>query len=143
MLQMPVHGTRTIVQTLEPPALNVTKSGQVRVDMTDGRSLVDVIRDDWRRQECERECEQETVARGDGGKSAVASLPIVPDDYVKPPRQAIAWTRVSVEWEGVTIDRYVLRHSDRLEIPVLHVRRKDAAAHAEARRVVARTARSY
>ena len=27
--------------------------------------------------------------------------------------------RERVEWEGVTIDRYVLRHSDRLEIPVL------------------------
>ncbi len=63
------------------------------------------------------------------GKSAVASLPIVPDDDAKPPRQAIAWTRLSSsEWEGATIDRYVLRHSDRLEIPVLHVRRTDALA---------------
>jgi hypothetical protein len=71
------------------------------------------------------------------GKSAVASLRIVPDDDAKPPRQAIAWTRVSSsEWEGATIDRYVLRHSDRLEIPLLHVRRKDAAAGGKAGRVV-------
>ena len=60
----------------------------------------------------------------------------------KPPRQAIAWTRVMVEWEGVTIDRYVLRHSDRLEIPVLHAS-GGCRGYAEARRVVARTARSY
>jgi hypothetical protein len=71
------------------------------------------------------------------GKSAVASLPIVQDDHAKPPRQAIAWTRVSsAEWEGVTIDRYLLRHSDRLEIPVLHVRRTVAPASSPASRRV-------
>jgi dienelactone hydrolase len=132
MLNMPVRHVLDPVKTLEPATLNVTKSGQVRVDLTDGRSLVDVIRDEWR-----REGSHNTSASGSGrpslatmyGKSAVAALPIVPDDDAKPPRQAIAWTRVSsAEWEGVTVDRYVLRHSDRLEIPVLRVRRTNAAA---------------
>ncbi len=50
MLQMPVRHAHDPVKTLEPAALNVTKSGQVRVDLTDGRSLVDVIRDEWRHQ---------------------------------------------------------------------------------------------
>ena len=89
------------MQTLEPPALNVTKSGQVRVDMTDGRSLVDVIRDDWRRQHesANANANRKLSLAAMRGKSAVASLPIVPDDDAKPPRQAIAWTRVSV-WNG-------------------------------------------
>jgi hypothetical protein len=103
----------------------------VRVDLTSGRSLVDVIRDEWRR---ERSSAAPNANKNHSlaamyGKGAVATLPIVPDDDAKPPRRAIAWTRVgSSEWEGVTVDRYVLRHSDRLEIPVLHVRRKDAPA---------------
>ena len=50
ILQMPVRHALDPVKTLEPAALNVTKSGQVRVDLTDGRSLVDVIRDEWRRE---------------------------------------------------------------------------------------------
>jgi dienelactone hydrolase len=138
ILNMPVRHALDPVKTLEPAALNVTKSGQVRVDLTDGRSLVDVIRDEWRGSRAS----SNGSSSGSGsttssrnatlatlyGKSAVAALPIVPDDDAKPPRQAIAWTRVSsAVWEGVTIDRYVLRHSDRLEIPVLHVRRTDTA----------------
>ena len=130
ILKMPVRHALAPVKTLEPAALNVTKSGQVRVDLTDGRSLIDVIRDEWRRRRANANASTNTSRSLDAmyGKSAVAALPIVPDDDAKPPRQAIAWTPVSsAEWEGVTIDRYVLRHSDRLEIPVLHVRRKDAA----------------
>jgi hypothetical protein len=129
MLQMPVRHAHDPVKTLEPAALNVTKSGQVRVDLTDGRSLVDVIRDEWRHQRARDQRTNGSISLTTMyGKSAVAALPIVPDDDAKPPRQAIAWTRVSsAEWEGITIDRYVLRHGDRLEIPMLHVRRKDAA----------------
>jgi dienelactone hydrolase len=144
MLKMPVRHALDPVKTLEPAALNVTKSGQVRVDLTDGgRSLVDVIRDDWRRQRAHNQRSQNQSSNGSFslnamyGKSAVSALPIVPDDDAKPPRQAIAWTRVSsAEWEGITIDRYVLRHSDRLEIPVLHVRRGRAAASARGGRVL-------
>jgi dienelactone hydrolase len=141
ILHVPVRHALDPVKTLEPAALNVTKSGQVRVDLPDGRSLVDVIRDEWRR---DRASAVSAPSAGRSlslaamyGKSAVAGLPIVPDDDAKPPRQAIAWTRVSSsEWEGATIDRYVLRHSDRLEIPVLHVRRKDAAAAGKSGRAV-------
>jgi dienelactone hydrolase len=130
MLKMPVRHVLDPVKTLEPAALNVMKSGQVRVDLSDGRSLVDVIQEEWRNTNAGASAS----ARGNTslvalyGKSSVAALPIVPDDDANPPRRAIAWTRVSsAEWEGVTIDRYVLRHGDRLDIPVLHVRRTSAA----------------
>ena len=135
MLNMPVRHALDPVMTLEPVALNVTKSGQVRVDLADGRSLVDVIRDDWRSGRASASAGGGAGTGGNAalatlyGKSEVAALPIVPDDDAKPPRQAIAWTRVSsAEWEGVTIDRYLLRHHDTLEIPVLHVRRAGSAA---------------
>src|SRR5262249_47412621 len=122
ILHMPVRHVLDPVKTLEPAALNVTKSGQVRVDLTDGRSLVDVIRDDWKSGGTRASTPGSLSAMY--GTSLVATLPVVPDDDAKPSRRTIAWTRVSsAEWEGVTIDRYVLRHSDRLEIPVLHVRR--------------------
>jgi dienelactone hydrolase len=148
MLKMPVRHVLDPVKTLEPAALNVTKSGQVRVDLADsGRSLVDVIRDDWKRQRSRTQSANGSFSLaamygkygtyGKYGNSTVASLPIVPDDDAKPPRQAIAWTRVgSSEWEGVTVDRYVLRHSDRLEIPVLHVRRTGEATSGRSGRVL-------
>jgi dienelactone hydrolase len=143
LLQMPVRHAHDPIKTLEPAALNVTKSGQVRVDLPDGRSLVDVIRDEWKRGRSSTSASAGATVNNNVslpamyGKSAVAALPIVPDDDAKPPRQAIAWTRVSnAEWEGVTIDRYVLRHGDRLEIPVLHVRRKDAGAASKPGRAV-------
>lgn len=131
MLQMPVRHTHDPIKTLEPAALHVTKSGQVRVDLPNGRSLFDVIADDWQRERQPRSSSSLPSLSAMYGKSVVASLPIVEDDDAKPPRRAIAWTRVSsAEWEGVTIDRYMLRHSDRLEIPVLHVRRKAATGKA-------------
>ena len=120
---MPVSAGLPAVRTLEPEALRCTPSGQVRVDLG-GRSLAEVIRDAY------RERKTSTVVRlGELYRRAphadVSRWPVVPyRDHA--PQDAIAWAATGTTTFGSTvIDRYMLRHSGGLVLPILHVYRRD------------------
>ena len=105
---------------LPAEALRCTATGQVRVDLEDDRPLVEIIRDYHR------------ATRGSGAgtlgalyRSAsfprIDAWPVVPWDRVTP-RAAIAWeARGTTAVGGISIDRYVVRHSGGLVMPLLHV----------------------
>jgi len=93
------------VRTLPPEALQVTPTGQVRIDLG-GRSLVDVIREDWR-------------ARPRVATDLAALYRAAPG---APAGQATGERAGSSTTAGVTIDRWLLRGPDGLSTPLVHVR---------------------
>jgi hypothetical protein len=122
-LGRPVAAGLGEAKTLASEALRCTPSGQVRVDL-DGRSLLDVIRDDAR----SHPPAAQTIAglyRG-AGYPGIRDWPVVPFAGTAP-RDAIAWESAGSGRVGaVTIDRYRLHHSAGLVIPLVHVRREGA-----------------
>lgn len=136
-LKMPVRRELDPVKTLEPTALQCTRSGQVRVDL-EGRSLIEVMQEDYRRRKASASSAPSassltTQYRGDG-YPGIDRWRVVADDGL-PPRNTIAWAAAGhAEFEGVTVNRYLVRHSERLEMPLLHLRAN--AARSGARRAV-------
>jgi hypothetical protein len=108
---------------LDPEALRCTPSGQVRVDL-DGRSLLEVIRDDARSFPPAAWTMAE-LYRG-AGYPGIRDWPVVPFAGIAP-RDAIAWEGAGNDRVGTAvIDRYRLHHSGGLVIPLVHVRRDGA-----------------
>jgi len=107
------------VSTLEPEALHSTPTGQVRVDL-EGRSLQQVIRDYYREHRARTVSIADLYAVTEG--KGPGSWPVVPFDGSLAERQ-VAWEgRGSSRLGTVTIDRYLLRHSGALAMPLVHIR---------------------
>ena len=114
------------VRMLDPAALRVTRSGQVRVDLP-GRSLPEVIRDDFRGRRPRPALRMADLYLGEG-YPGIASWPVVEHGGTAT-AGAIAWeAKGGFTVDGVRVNRYALHHSRRLVIPVLHVHRPGAAA---------------
>ena len=112
------------VEVLDPAALRCTPSGQVRVDLP-GRSLTEIIREDFRARAAGPAFTVSDLYRGQG-YPGIRNWPVV----MHPGRTAaaIAWeTAGGSTVDGVRIDRYRLHHSHGLVLPVLHVHRPGAA----------------
>jgi cephalosporin-C deacetylase-like acetyl esterase len=110
---------------LSAEALRCTPSGQVRVDL-EGRSLMEVIRDHYRANLGRVKA---TLSQRYHGSlhPGIDRWPVVARTASLPPG-AIAWDLVgSTSAGGVDIDRYVLHHSGRLIMPLLHVHRGQAS----------------
>jgi len=120
---MPRRHGFAAVKELDEKALQCTRTGQVMLDYPDARSLMDLIRDYYLERKNHEgatlkqlyfsepypEIRDWRVAEYDGG---------IPCD------KEIAWESVgSSQFEGITIDRYLLHHSRYLEIPMVWIRR--------------------
>jgi cephalosporin-C deacetylase-like acetyl esterase len=115
------------VRILPPDELRCTLRGQVRVDLP-GRSLPEVIRADFQALEASDSLTGTRLAdvyRG-AGDPGVASWRIADGSRNGPPaRREILWDAVGHEViGGVRVDRYRLRHSGPLVLPLLHMRRE-------------------
>jgi dienelactone hydrolase len=113
---MPVRTTLDPIKLLDAPALRVTPTGQVRVDLG-GRSLPEVIREEFRARP-QPQAKRTLADLYRDGAAAVA-------------RSESAGTSSAGD---VHIDRYRLYHGDHLVIPLLHIHR---ATPARGRAVVA------
>jgi hypothetical protein len=113
---MPVRTTLDPIKLLDAPALRVTPTGQVRVDLG-GRSLPEVIREEFRARP-QPQAKRTLADLYRDGAAAVA-------------RAESAGTSSAGD---VRIDRYRLYHGDHLVIPLLHIHR---ATPARGRAVVA------
>ncbi len=114
------------VTTFDPTRLRCTPTGQVRVDLP-GRSLPELVREYYR-------------GHAAGGGSSLVELytgqgyPGIRTWPVKPYRGGdvrgeIAWeSKGSVEAGDNVIERYLLHHSERLELPLLHLHRATGAS---------------
>jgi dienelactone hydrolase len=109
------------VTILDPAALRCTPTGQVRVDLP-GRSLPEVIREEWRQRARPRVSLADLYrSEGDPG---IAKWEVVAKGPA-PALGVIAWEAAGTSRAGdVRIDRYRIHHSEHLVIPVLHIRRE-------------------
>jgi cephalosporin-C deacetylase-like acetyl esterase len=113
------------VKELDEKALQCTRSGQVMLDFEDARSLMDVIREYY--------TEHKNLPAKTLKQLYYSDLyPRINSWFVAefqgeiPGREEIRWeTRGSSQFEGVTIDKFVLHHSTYLELPLLYFHKAD------------------
>jgi dienelactone hydrolase len=106
------------IEALDPQALRCTPSGQVRVDLA-GRSLTEVIRDDWHARKPASPPRLADLYRGPGYAGA-RDWGVV--SFTPPGKEReIGWEAAGgTTVEGARIDRYWLHHGA-LAIPLLHI----------------------
>jgi dienelactone hydrolase len=121
---LPERSSLDPIRILEPAALRVTPSGQVRVDLP-GRSLPEVIREDFRARAPRPALRLADLYFGDG-YPGIRDWPVTARADA-PAEGTIAWVASGgATVDGLRLDRYRLHHSRRLVVPVLHVFRPGA-----------------
>jgi len=111
------------VKELDEKTLQCTRTGQVMLDYGDARSLVDLIRDYYleHKDHPPTTLKQLYFSRLYPG---IRSWSVAQYAGVLPAPDEICWEALgSVQSDDVTIDRYLLRHSRYLELPLLYIRR--------------------
>jgi hypothetical protein len=124
--QMPVRQGLPPVRELADKALLCTRTGQVLLDYSDAKSLMVLIREYYEKYKtgAARSLAKEYYNEKYGG---VKGWPV--SEYTGAPagRDQITWEAVGRSKSGgVTIERYMLRHSKRLEMPLLHIHKSAA-----------------
>ncbi len=124
--RMPVRTDLPLVKELNSETLRCTRTGQALLDYSDGRSLMDVIREYY----LERKAGiVGTLAKEFYGDkySGVKNWRVSEYANVPPQPGQITWEDVgSSRFGQATIDRYLLRHSGQLEMPLLYIHKPDA-----------------
>jgi hypothetical protein len=113
------------VKVLGDRELWCTRSGQVRLDFPEGRSLPQLIREYWQQRKASATVTLAQMYRG-YGYPGIETWPV--KEYKgAPPRAGVAWEKTGgSEFEGVAIDRYVLHHSGGMVLPLLDFHRPGA-----------------
>jgi acetyl xylan esterase AXE1 len=126
---VPVQAGVASTTALDDQALHCTSTGQVLLDHTDGRSLMDEIRDYYRAR-ADRPAESLAVAYYGSGYPGIERWRVTPYDRSPVVERQIAWEAAgSSTFEGVAIDKYVLHHSGGLSMPLLHLHPEGANRH--------------
>jgi pimeloyl-ACP methyl ester carboxylesterase len=124
--QMPVRHGLPPAKELTDKALQCTRTGQVMLDYSDARSLMAVIREYYDEHKTRP---RQTVAKEYYGDkySGVKDWHVSEHAGVPPGQGQITWEAMgSSKSEGVSIDRYMLRHSKLLEMPLLYIHKSAA-----------------
>ena len=115
------------VKELDAKALQCTRTGQVLIDHPDGRSLMDVIRQYYLEHKNRLTKTIPELYYGD-------HYPEINTWLVKPyagifSHNVIRWEAMgSSRYDNVSIDKYLLHHSEHLDLPLLHIHRSDNQA---------------
>lgn len=105
---------------LDEKVLRVTNSGQVLQDYKDGRSLMDLIAEYYRARKFRAAPALAELYRGPG-YPGIDRWPVRSYNG-QPSINRISWqAKRSEPRDGLSVDRYVLHHSERLAIPLLHI----------------------
>jgi hypothetical protein len=112
-------------EKLEDKALQCTQSGQVLRDFKDAKPLMDLIREFY--LEHKNNTVRSLTALYHGAGYAGIDKWRVVNFRGTPSSTEIAWESTSSSRvDGVLIDKYLLHHSERLAIPLLHIHLPDA-----------------
>jgi pimeloyl-ACP methyl ester carboxylesterase len=109
------------VEKLEDKTLQCTRTGQEMMDFDDAQSLMGVIGKYYDEHKNEH---TGTIGQNyfNGGYSGVHKWQVAEYAGVQPAKGLISWEPLGSTAAGhVVIDRYLLRHSGRLEMPLLHI----------------------
>jgi hypothetical protein len=113
---------------IDEASLRVTRSGQVRLDHPDGRSLADDIREYARTHRPRRPASLSADYFGPG-HPAIGSWRVAPYDGSGAASNQVQWeSKGATTIDDVAIDRYAIHHSDGLVMPLLHLHRRTRAA---------------
>jgi hypothetical protein len=124
--QMPVRHGVPQGKELAAQALQCTRTGQTILDYSDAKSLMDVIRDLYDEH---RAAPKQTFAKAYYGArySGVGQWQVSKYSGVSAGEGQITWELLGNSLSnGTSIDRYMLRHSKLLEMPLLHIHKADA-----------------
>jgi len=119
--RMPVRTDLPAVRELDGQTLQCTRTGQVLVDYGDARPLTDAIREYYeeRKSGSALTLAQEYYGEKYGG---VKNWQVSQYAGVLLRAGEITWKAVgSSKFEDATIDRYLLRHSGQIEMPLLYI----------------------
>ena len=115
------------VQDLDGKQLLCTRTGQVMLDFENARSIMDVIRDYFVEHKMEAHAGlKQLYYSSDYPKINLWSV----NEYrgTMPGDQEVRWEKIGdSEWNGITIDRYLLHHSHYLEMPLLRIYKRGAS----------------
>jgi pimeloyl-ACP methyl ester carboxylesterase len=115
------------VKELDDRTLQCTRSGQVMVDYSDARSLMDVIRDYYTEHTKDRTQPLVSLVHLYHGNQypRINGWKVSEYDGIAPATGEISWeAEGSAKFGDVSIDRYLLRHSRELEMPLLHIHKR-------------------
>jgi dienelactone hydrolase len=121
--QLPVRPALAQAKNLDEKTIQCTRTGQVMLDFEDARSLMDVIRDYYTEHETRtgRSLRQLYLGRNYPG---IATWKVSQYRGLTPTEGDIASESAGTStFEDTSIDRYVLRHSRNLVMPLLHIHR--------------------
>jgi len=113
------------VKELDEKDLQCTRTGQVMLDFADARSLMDVIRDYYRER---RGKSSQTMKQlyFSGSHPQIASWPVREFEGGVIGQNEVRWeSRGKAEFEGITIEKFLLHHSRFLEMPVLYIHKNE------------------
>ena len=123
--QMPIRHGLPQVKELTPTVLQCTRTGQVMLDYGDAESLMDVIREFYNEHKA---APKQILAKEYYGArySGVGRWHVSEYSGGSAGEGQITWEAVggSVS-NGTSIDRYMLRNSNVLEMPLLHIHKAD------------------
>ena len=121
--QLPARHGLAPAKDLDEKTIQCTRTGQVMLDFEDARSLMDVIRDYYTEHETRA---SESIRQLYLGHNypGIATWEISQYRGLTPTEGDIAWESAGTStFENTSIDRYVLRHSRNLVMPLLHIHR--------------------
>jgi pimeloyl-ACP methyl ester carboxylesterase len=122
---LPIRRGLPPVKELDEKTLQCTRTGQVMLDFEDARSLMDVIREYYLQN---KELPTKTLRQlyYSDLYPRINSWSVDEFQGEIPGREEIRWEdRGSSQFEGITIDKYVLHHSTSLELPLLYFHKAD------------------
>src|SRR5437870_1259882 len=112
------------VKELDAKALQCTRTGQVLIDHPDGQSLMDVIRQYYLEHKNRLTKTIPELYYGDH-YPGINTWPVKPYADVFSHNE-IRWEAMgSSRYDNVSIDKYLLHHSEHLDLPLLHIQRSD------------------
>jgi len=112
------------VRELDAKALQCTRTGQVLIDHPDGQSLMEVIRQYYLTHKNRQTQTIPQLYYGDRYPK-IDSWLVKPYAGVFAPNE-IGWEAMgSSRFDNVSIDKYLLHHSEHLDLPLLHIHRSD------------------
>jgi pimeloyl-ACP methyl ester carboxylesterase len=123
--RMPVRHGLAIPKELPDKDLLCTRSGQIVIERSDARPLADIIRDYYEERKPSSTMSLAKEYRKGGPSMSVEKWSVIEFDHVPPGESRISWEFVgSTNFSDVLIDKYILRHSRLLEMPVLYIHRR-------------------
>jgi Acetyl xylan esterase (AXE1) len=118
--RMPPHRGFAATESLDAKTLQCTRTSQVMLDFPNARSVMDLIRDYYfERRNQSADLKQLYYSEFYPG---INTWSVGEYQGAVPAANQIEWRRIgSSQSAGIKIDRYLLRHSRYLEMPLLHI----------------------